>query len=136
MLRPCGTFLMSCAAVALVFSAAAAAQTKTGAAEAQKRYQEERAFCLSGKSAQDQKTCLREAGAALQDARSGKLDEGQAFERNQLARCDYLKGEDRDLCVRRMGGEGKVSGSVEGGGIYRELTVTEPVSETSGGKAR
>lgn len=72
---------------------------------------------------------LREAGAAKQEARQGILARGDnpaEFERNRLARCDRHAGEDRDLCIRRMNGEGTVSGSVEGGGIYRELRVLVP----------
>lgn len=72
---------------------------------------------------------LREAGAAKQEARQGILARGDnpaEFERNRLARCDKHAGEDRDLCIRRMNGEGTVSGSVEGGGIYRELRVQIP----------
>lgn len=72
---------------------------------------------------------VREAGAAKQEARQGILARGEnpaEFERNKLARCDKHAGEDRDLCIRRMNGEGTVSGSVEGGGIYRELRVQVP----------
>lgn len=72
---------------------------------------------------------VREAGAAKQEARQGILARGEnpaEFERNRLARCDRHEGEDRDLCIRRMNGEGTVSGSVEGGGIYRELRVQVP----------
>lgn len=72
---------------------------------------------------------VREAGAAKQEARQGILARGEnpaEFERNKLARCDRHAGEDRDLCIRRMNGEGTVSGSVEGGGIYRELRVEVP----------
>ncbi len=72
---------------------------------------------------------LREAGAARAEAKRGILgkdDDPAQFERNRLARCDVHQGEDRELCLRRMRGEGTVSGSVEGGGILRELRVTVP----------
>ncbi len=72
---------------------------------------------------------LREAGAARAEAKRGILgkdDNPAEFERNRLARCDLHQGEDRELCLRRMRGEGSVSGSVEGGGILRELRVTVP----------
>jgi len=72
---------------------------------------------------------LREAGAARAEAKRGVLgkdDNPADFERNRLARCDLHQGEDRELCLRRMRGEGTVSGSVEGGGILRELRVTVP----------
>jgi hypothetical protein len=72
---------------------------------------------------------VREAGAAKQEARQGILARGEnpaEFERNRLARCDKHTGDDRDYCIRRMNGEGTISGSVEGGGIYRELRVQVP----------
>jgi hypothetical protein len=95
-------------------------------AEAQARYQQERAVCISGQSHQDRDTCLREAGAELQAAKLGKLAEGSgSYEQNQLARCERLPASDRDDCVRRLS-DGTVSGSVEGGGIYRELRTTVP----------
>ena len=75
---------------------------------------------------------LREAGAARAEAKRGILgkdDNPAEFERNRLARCDRHTGEDRDYCLRRMKGEGTVSGSVEGGGILRELRVTIPAEQ-------
>lgn len=101
--------------------------------DAQATYRADRAACLSGKTNQDRDTCLREAGAALQEARRGGLDNARGeFETNRLARCDSQPPEDRALCVRRMNGEGFTSGSVAGGGIYRELSVPEvPVPPTT-----
>jgi hypothetical protein len=71
---------------------------------------------------------VREAQAAKVEAKRGGLtDAGQAqLERNRYARCDAHQGDDRDYCIRRINGEGTVSGSVEGGGIYRELRVKVP----------
>jgi hypothetical protein len=74
----------------------------------------------------------REAGAARDEARRGVLARGEdaaEFERNRLARCDRHQGLDRDLCIRRMNGEGTVSGSIEGGGLYRELRVQVPATQ-------
>jgi hypothetical protein len=71
----------------------------------------------------------REAGAARDEARRGELARGEnasQFEQNKFARCEKHSGEDRELCMRRMSGEGTVSGSVQGGGIYRELRVIVP----------
>ena len=63
----------------------------------------------------------------MQAAKRGRLGDGQSsYEQNRLARCDRLPAGDREDCVRRMHGEGTVSGSVEGGGIYRELRTTVP----------
>lgn len=95
-------------------------------ADAQQRYQQERAACLSGQSAQDQSTCLKEAGAALEEARRGRLADGSAqYQQNALARCTVLPPEERDACHARMQGQGTTSGSVPAGGIYRELIIRE-----------
>jgi len=96
--------------------------------EAKARYQQERATCMSGQSHQDRTTCLREAGAALAESKRGNLDAAGMgrYEQNQRMRCDAHPAEDREDCLRRMRGEGTISGSVEGGGIYRELRTTVP----------
>jgi hypothetical protein len=89
---------------------------------AQSQYQKERARCLDGTSNQDRDTCLKEAGAALAEARRGTLgtDEGN-YERNARERCTPLPDEERSSCLARMRGEGTTSGSVQGGGVIREL---------------
>lgn len=114
------------AAGALLLSTASVA---AGRESADAVYQRDRAACNSGQSGQDRATCLREAGAARQEARRGRLgDSTGEFERNRLLRCDSQPLQDREDCVRRMNGEGVTSGSVQGGGILRELTtpVTPP----------
>ena len=113
-----------CVAGTLLGGSAAPAVARDKPSNAQEVYQIDRVACLAGKTHQDRATCLREAAAALQEARRGRLDDGRAeFERNRLARCEKQPLEDREYCVRRMKGEGITSGSVEGGGIYRELVV-------------
>jgi hypothetical protein len=95
--------------------------------DAQVRYQQDRAACMSGQSNEDRATCLREAGAALQAAKRGRLGDDQgSYEQNRLLRCDRVPAGDRDDCVRRMHGEGTVKGSVEGGGTFTELRTTVP----------
>lgn len=115
------------AAVTLLFAGAAAA---AGAklSDAQLVYQKERAACLSGESIETRETCLREAGAALQEARRGGLAAGneRELEQNRLSRCAALPESDREDCVRRMRGEGTASGSVQQGGIFRELSRPVP----------
>jgi len=116
----------ACVVGSLLFAGMAAA-AGGNLSEAQARYQQDRAACTSGQSQQDRATCLREAGAALQEAKRGQNGGGQtSYERNQLLRCDRLTAGEREDCLRRMRGEGTVSGSVEGGGIYRELRTTVP----------
>jgi hypothetical protein len=118
--------LSACAVAALLLAGVAAA-ADVNPSEAQARYQQDRAACTSGQSQQDRATCLREAGAALQESARGQSGGGQsAYEQNQLLRCDRLTADEREDCLRRMRGEGTVSGSVEGGGIYRELRTTVP----------
>jgi hypothetical protein len=119
--------VLAACAVGVLLAAGAAAAAGGKLSDAQARYQQDRAACMSGQSYQDRTSCLREAGAALQEAkRGGVKDDRTAYERNQLLRCDRLTAGDREDCLRRMRGEGTASGSVEGGGIYRELRTTVP----------
>lgn len=87
-------------------------------------YQKERAACVDGSSQQDRTTCLREAAAARGEAKRGHLTESSSYEENATARCNVLPPSDRQECVKRIHGQGTVSGSVESGGIYRETTTT------------
>ena len=104
----------------------ASAAMAAGQSNADARYQRDRAACMNGDTNQDRATCLKEAGAARQEARRGGLTESSEYERNKMARCDLQPANDRQDCIRRMNGEGTISGSVEGGGIYRELRTTVP----------
>lgn len=58
------------------------------------------------------------------------------YMRNALKRCEPLSGDDRQDCVARTQGKGTTTGSVQGGGIYRELVTTQvgevPVPTTPG----
>ncbi|WP_151633529.1 hypothetical protein [Noviherbaspirillum aerium] len=100
------------------------------------RYEADRAACALIAEPESRSACLREAAAARAEVRSGQLPEGRndEYQRNALARCQALPTTDQELCRRRTLGEGTVSGSVSGGGIYREyreITVPDasPVSE-------
>ena len=111
---------------AALASSSALAASKAAPADALARFQQERALCLTGQSNQDRATCLREAGAALFEAKRGGLDDGPApYARNALVRCERLPDDDRRACVARMQGQGSISGSVGAGGIYRELVTRE-----------
>ena len=115
-----------CATGALLSATIVAAADRGSLSEAQRAYQRDRAACMSGQTSQDRATCLKEASAALQEARRGNLNDGQAqYERNRLLRCENQPPQDRQDCVRRMSSEARVSGSVEGGGVLRELTTPE-----------
>ena len=118
---------------ALALSAIAADKPARDASGIHQQYLQDRAQCTD-RSGEDRKTCLREAGAAQVEARRGTLaaDDTSNYEKNRLARCDvHQNAEERDYCLRRMHGEGTTSGSVEGGGILRELVVTVPAEEGS-----
>ena len=117
--------LAACGAATLLFAATAVA----GTSEAQLRYQQERAVCMSGASNQDRATCLKEAGAALQEARRGKLSASESqLGRNRTMRCSALPVQDRQDCEMRMSGAGSTSGSAQQGGILRELTRPVPAN--------
>lgn len=99
-------------------------------------YEADRAACSLIAEPESRSACLREAAAARAEVRSGQLATGGSdeYQRNALARCQALPSSDQELCRRRTLGQGTVSGSVSGGGIYREyreITVPDalPVSE-------
>jgi hypothetical protein len=127
-----GRRIISSLALSIFTAGALLAAGMTAAAgselsEARARYQQERAACNSVQSREDRATCLREAGAALQEAKRGRSGDGQSsYEQNRLIRCERLPAGEREDCQRRMRGEGSVSGSVEGGGVYRELRTAVP----------
>ncbi|MEA5097218.1 MAG: hypothetical protein VB032_01600 [Burkholderiaceae bacterium] len=90
-------------------------------------YQQDRALCNSGQSNQDRATCLKEAGAAYDEARKGRINDDQSqYKHNALMRCDRLSHEDRRACRRRIKGDGISEGSVEEGGIYRKIVTPIP----------
>lgn len=123
------TLRIRCGLAAVLLASGFAAHAADAATDARKRFEADRAACLSGQSHQPQATCLRDAENAYADARRGRLAAEHAnedYERNRLMRCEPLQGEARLACVARMQGAGSVSGSVESGGIYRELVIVEP----------
>ncbi|RZI44411.1 hypothetical protein EGT07_03045 [Herbaspirillum sp. HC18] len=110
----------------LLLSATAYA-ANSGQQDAESRYRDERTACAGIQDSESRAACLRDAAAAREAAKRGKLDEGQgSYEQNALARCEALPADERDNCKRRARGEGEARGSVSGGGIireYRELTL-------------
>jgi hypothetical protein len=89
------------------------------------------AFSAGAADTDKRDPAVREAQAAKLEAKRGGLtDAGEAqLKQNRYARCDAHQGDDKEYCIRRMNGEGTVSGSVEGGGLYRELRVTVPAKQ-------
>jgi hypothetical protein len=86
------------------------------------------AFAATAADSDKRDPAVREAQAAKVEAKRGGLTDADEVQlkQNRYARCDAHQGEDRDYCIRRVNGEGTVSGSVEGGGIVRELRVKVP----------
>lgn len=115
------------AAGTLLCATAALAANAAALADAQARYRQDMAVCNSGKSNQDPATCRREAKNALAEARRGGLNDApDQYPQNTLRRCDAHQGDDRTACEARMRGEGRVEGSVAGGGILRESVTVVP----------
>jgi hypothetical protein len=96
--------------------------------DASGNYQHEVQSCLSGRTQEDQATCLREARNAQAERRRGDLDtSGAQYQANAVQRCNVLGGEEKAACEARMMGYGETSGSVAGGGVLREVeTVVVP----------
>ena len=118
---------LALAACAGLFSLNAAAADKTAAAEAQAQYKRDLAACDSNRATEDRATCRTEAGRAYAEVRKGGFTGSQdQFAANARQRCEALKGIDRTACEQRMSGQGSVQGSVAGGGIIRESTITVP----------
>jgi len=124
--RSLGLLFAAAVLLGTTLSAAAATGQDPAVAGAKARYEQERARCLTGESGQAKETCLREAGAALQAARQGQLDDrGAMYQQNALQRCKPLPPQDAKDCRDRILGQGTVSGSVKGGGLYREKVTVE-----------
>lgn len=122
-------------AVAAGAACSYAAAQDLSASEAQQRYKEDVERCRSGQTSQDEKTCMREAGAALEEARRHRLVRGTpSFDQNQHARCERLSGTERDDCMALMSDPNpQIQGSVAGGGIIRQTTITIPGETVSPG---
>lgn len=126
------TGLVSCVFFA---SVAMAAGASAPASAIQIRYEQERARCLNGTSNQDRATCLKEAGAARDEALKSKLDEkGADYKADAMARCSALTGAEAQDCRARAQGAGTSTGSVQSGGVFRE-TVTRDVRPASAATA-
>ncbi|MBL0919032.1 MAG: hypothetical protein IBJ14_10035 [Hydrogenophaga sp.] len=121
------------AAVALALAVPAwATGTPAKAPASNSTYQQERAACAAAGSAEARTSCLRDIGAARQQAQqkgTPRSPSAEQLQENALKRCDVHAGlEERAICVRMMSGDGSVSGSVSGGGLLRELETPIPNS--------
>ncbi len=94
-------------------------------------YQRERARCMRIAIHGERANCLSEASTAHAATLPTTVDTDPGrFARNALERCKPLSEPDRGDCVARIQGQGTTSGSVAGGGIYRELVTREPATPT------
>ncbi len=121
--------VITVAAVCSTFSAGAISANAAAPTAAETRYRQDRANCLAGKTVQDQKTCLKEAGAALQASRRHDLKSGDPAQlaANERKRCEPLSGDDRKACLARAAGmDTSVSGSVAAGGQLKETVTVVP----------
>ena len=122
------------AGMAALFSIGAAAQvTPTGdtGIDATGSTRSEQNACMTGRTQQDQETCLREARNAAADKRAGKLDNSGDLTANALARCGVLTGTDRVACEARVLGYGGAAGSVAGGGVIKEVEIISVPADPS-----
>jgi len=100
--------------------------------DARSLYQKERANCETGNTSQDRATCLKEAGAALDEKKKGKLDNSGSAVANATDRCNLVPAKDKADCLARVVGplgpnqRVTATGSVEGGGMIKETTTTIP----------
>jgi hypothetical protein len=116
-----------CAALALaalLATSAAQAAGQASSASPEQRFQREAAACMRVKPADARSNCLSEAHTRLAQTRPTPPSEAPSvLAENALKRCTPLPEELRRDCEARMRGAGTVSGSVEAGGIYRELVT-------------
>jgi hypothetical protein len=94
------------------------------------QYQHDKMACTNGQSNQDRATCLREAGAAYQQAKQGKLNNGPTtpYGKNALERCKALPAQDQADCRRRIDNPSDIEGSVQSGGILRKDVTIIPAA--------
>jgi len=127
--------LLSFAAASLLAVGAATAQVATTSTGIDNTgsFQSEVQACMTGRTQQDQATCLEEARNAAADKRRGVLDTEGNLEANALQRCEVFRmADDKAACRARVMGMGSVDGSIAGGGLIREVeTVVLPSGQSS-----
>ena len=113
---------------AVLAAPAAFAADSAAPAQAQAQAHRSRAACTPVRG-DERANCLSEASTRAARTRPSHADESpEQLARNALRRCEPLNEPDRQDCVARMQGQGTTTGSVAGGGIYRELVTREPGS--------
>ena len=124
--RSRGFYPLLLGALVALSCSALQAQSRQELEEAQARFKQEMANCVSGNTSQDKDSCMREARAALAEVKRGVPDRPGKLEADTSQRCAVHQGEQRDACEARLRGQGRATGSVEGGGILREISTPAP----------
>ena len=100
--------------------------------DARATYSREQARCMAMRVHGDRANCLSEASTAYQATLPEVIDPDPGrYARHAQARCQPLPVDDRRDCLARMAGQGTTTGSVTGGGIYRELITREAAPAAS-----
>nr|WP_260986274.1 hypothetical protein [Bordetella genomosp. 13] len=101
---------------------------KSADKSAQEQYKMDVQRCNAGQTNQDRRTCLQEAGAALQESRRNRLDDKQQgrYDQNAMQRCAALPTSQQQDCMTQMQSPTRVLGSVAGGGVLRETVIQVP----------
>lgn len=117
-----------CAAGLMLAAGAVHAADAIGRAAIQSQYEQDVANCKNGKTNQDRTTCMREAGAARDEALRQNLKDGSSdqLQQNMVDRCNRLPAGSRQDCLTQMSSPTNVRGSVQGGGVLRETVIQVP----------
>lgn len=117
-----------CAAGLMLAAGAAQAADPIGRAGIQAQYEQDVAACKNGSTGQERTACMREAGAARQEANRQRLSDGttEQHQQNMLDRCNRLPVDSRQDCMTQMTSPTQVRGSVQGGGVLRETVIQVP----------
>lgn len=117
-----------CAAGLMLAAGAAQAADPIGRAGIQAQYEQDVAACKNGSTGQERTACMREAGAAREEANRQRLSDGttEQHQQNMLDRCNRLPADSRQDCMTQMTSPTQVRGSVQGGGVLRETVIQVP----------
>ncbi|MBO9687859.1 MAG: hypothetical protein J7598_14735 [Mitsuaria chitosanitabida] len=113
----------------------AASGARADKSDIQATYEKERADCMAGRTAESRQTCLKEAGAARQEALRGNLRTAstQELADNAMLRCQRVREEDREDCRLMVQGQGTRDGSVRSGGILTRIERMVEENPTAAG---
>ncbi|OXR49560.1 hypothetical protein PuT2_07120 [Pusillimonas sp. T2] len=125
----------------IMLTAAAGSALNPAAAQGlspEAQYQQDLLRCEQEQSMVDIEACKKEAGAALQATKTNALGNGQGanYQANERARCMALPESQRQDCLLLLSGQNtQVKGSVTGGGVLRETTITIPAQPSTPSQA-